>query len=173
VTLTRFTTLVVAAVLAASVFEIQAQTTATGVDSVPVVGDNAQHVGSNALASSIAFQLKPTAIAPAGAVGSAELKVGVLSLHLSHVGPGKYVVQGLSRPGHVPCQFGVIVIADPTSAPDRVANNNKKEASANPESTHLEIDVQITLPPELRSLEIANLRLLGPGGNAVLEGKAG
>jgi len=163
----------VAAVLAASVFEIQAQTTATGVDSVPVAGDNAQRVGPTALTSPVAFQLKPTAIAPAGAAGSAELKDGVLSLHLSHIGPGRYVVEGLSRPGLVPCQLGVIVIADPTSAPDRMANNNKKEASANPESTHLETDVQITLPPELRSLQIANLRLLGPGSNAVLEGKAG
>ena len=127
---------------------------------------------SNKQPASITFVLKPPAIAPEGASGSAELKGGKLSFHLSHLEPGKYETVVVSRSEGVPYRLGVIEIVDPTSSPDRQANDNKKEASAHPESVHIEADVQMVLPSELSSLQIDRLRLLGPGGNAVMEGVA-
>ena len=133
---------------------------------------HAVDASSNKQPVSISFLLKPTAIAPEGASGSAELKGGKLSFHLSHLGPGKYETVVFSRSGGVPYRLGVIDIIDPTGSPDRQANDNKKEASAHPESVHIEADVEMVLPSELSSLQIGRLRLLEPGGNAVMEGEA-
>src|SRR5438045_5836755 len=62
---------------------------------------------SNTQPAAISFVLKPTAVAPEGAAGSAELKGGKLSFHLSHLGPGKYETVLISRPGGVPYRLGV------------------------------------------------------------------
>jgi hypothetical protein len=114
-----------------------------------------------------AFELKPTAVAPAGASGYALLKGPRMSLHLSQLGPGKYEVVAISRAGRVPYPLGVIAIIDPTSSPSRQANDNKKEASAHPESVSIVTDTELILPTELPPIAI--LRVVGQGGNAVLE----
>jgi hypothetical protein len=133
---------------------------------------NQQPAVSNAAPPAASFQLKAAPVAPAQAAGSAELKNGRLSLHLSHLNPGNYLVEGITRPDLLPYRLGMIAVVDPTSTPGRQANDNKKEASAHPESAHLEIDVQMNLPRELSSLRFGHLRLLGPTGNIVLEGSA-
>src|SRR5579872_4563413 len=46
---------------------------------------------------SATFTLKPTEIAPAGTGGSAALEGNTLTLHLSHLGPGRYDLVGVRR----------------------------------------------------------------------------
>jgi hypothetical protein len=160
------------AVFAANAQEESGQATdSRAASGAPSAGKGAGTL-SNTQPVAISFVLKPTAIAPEGASGSAELKGGELSFHLSHLEPGKYETVVVSRSGGVPYRAGVIEIIDPTSSPDRQANDNKKEASAHPESAHMVIDGEMVLPSELSSLQIDRVRVLGPGGNAVLEGVA-
>jgi hypothetical protein len=113
------------------------------------------------------FELKPAAVAPAGASGYALLKGPTMSLHVSQLGPGKYEVVAISREGHLPYPLGVIAITDPTSTPSRQANDNKKEASAHPESVSIVTDTELILPTELPPIAI--LRVVAQGGNTVLE----
>jgi len=160
------------AVFAANAQEESGQVT----DSRAAPGAPSAGKGTGALSNTqpvaTSFVLKPTAIAPEGASGSAELKGGKLSFHLSHLEPGKYETVVVSRSRGVPYHLGVIEIIDPTSSPDLQANDNKKEASAHPESAYIVIDAEMVLPSELSSLQISQVRLLGPGGNAVLQAVA-
>lgn len=119
--------------------------------------------------ATVSFQLKPTAIAPAGAAGSAEVKGTVLMLHLSQLDSGKYDVQAVHSADGTIEKLGTITIADPTSSPSRQANDNKKEASANPESTQVVADASITLARQLAPRDITRVRIAGAGGNAVLD----
>ena len=118
---------------------------------------------------SSSFQLKPTAIAPAGASGSVQIKGGTISVHLSALNPGAYRLVGVRADG-VRKSFGVITIADPTSSPSRQSTDNKKEASANPESVQVETDATITLPGDLIVAEVSQVMLFS-GDNAVLESR--
>ena len=118
--------------------------------------------------SRTSFALKATAIAPAEANGRAELKPGGISLHLSHLGPGRYDLEGVRHPDGTHQRLGTITIVDPTLSPDRQANDNKKEASANPDQVRVETDVQIALPEKTSAQEFDQLLLLDSGGNALL-----
>jgi hypothetical protein len=117
------------------------------------------------------LKLKPTAIASAGADGSVEVKPGTISLHLSKLGPGRYHLAAVRRSVEIPERLGTIVIEDPTLAPDREANENKKEASNNSTSVLIQTDATINLPQGLSPRDIGRILLLGPGGNAVLVGE--
>ena len=132
-----------------------------------------QESGTNRSAAEAArsFQLKPTPIADAGTQASVEIKSCSLSMHVNHLGPGKYDV-AIVRPNGIFQHLGTITIVDPAASPDRQANDNKKEASAHPESVRIETDVHITLPASLSLKQITRVVLLGPGGNAVLDSGA-
>lgn len=120
-------------------------------------------------AQTLEFQLKPTAIAPAGCVGSARLEGRVLLVHLSQLAPGRYELQAGLKPEGASVKIGLITIVDPTASPSRQATDNKKEASASPESVSVNTDVSVTLPRDLVAHDIESIRVLGPGGNAVLD----
>jgi hypothetical protein len=119
----------------------------------------------------VSFKLKPTAIAPFLATGSGELRAGTLMLHLSNLGPGRYELQAVRRPDAVE-HLGMIVIVDPTLAPDRQASDNKKEASVGPHQVHLETEVQMTLPTPMSPRDIGRLVLVDAGGNTVFSADA-
>lgn len=119
-----------------------------------------------------AFQLKPTGIAPAGTGGSAELKGNTLALHLSHLGQGSYELRGVRRAGGVREQLGTFTIVDPTLSPDHQANDNKKEASAEPDQVRVDTEVQVTLPAGAGLQDIRRIEVLDAGGNTVLAGNA-
>jgi hypothetical protein len=114
------------------------------------------------------FLLKPTAIAPAGAAGSAEVKPGGISLHLSQLGPGRYDLEGVTHLDGTNERLGTITIVDPTLSPDRQANDNKKEASANPDQVRVETNVEIAVPEKLSAPGFDQILLLNSGGNALL-----
>jgi hypothetical protein len=115
--------------------------------------------------------MKPTAIAPPGANGAVQVNGRTLKLHVAHLGPGTYDLKFVRRSDQLSEPLGTITIEDPTLGPDRQANDNRKEASAHPESALIQSDSQMTLPFELASKEIARFVLLAPGGNAVLVGE--
>lgn len=117
------------------------------------------------------FELKPTAIAPAGASGTVQLHPGTVSLHVSALGPGVYHLDAVRRFGGKKEALGAITIVDPTSSPSRQATDNKKEASANPESVHVETDASITLPRDLLAQDVSRILLMS-GDNAVLDSQA-
>lgn len=120
--------------------------------------------------SVISIALKPTAIGPPGAGGVAEIKGRAVSLHIGRLEPGRYQLQLVRRSDGSIKPLGTLTIADPTLGPDRHATDNKKEASANPESVLIETDVQMKLPSPISPHDIARVLVLGPGGNAVLAG---
>jgi hypothetical protein len=119
----------------------------------------------------LSLKLKPTAIASADAAGSVEVNSRTISLHLSKVSPGRYHLAAVRRSVEIPERLGTIVIEDPTLAPDREANENKKEASNNSTSVLIQTDATINLPRGLSARDIDRILLLGPGGNAVLVGE--
>lgn len=123
-------------------------------------------------ARSALFELKRTVIAPLGAEGSAELKSNLVTLHLTHLQPGRYELKGFQPPYRSYQLLGTIVLVDPTASPDRQANDNKKEASAGPDQVYIQTDTQIALPPDLLTNGITRLELLNAGGNTVLAGDA-
>jgi hypothetical protein len=88
------------------------------------------------------------------------------------LGAGRYDLQLVRRPDGVIEPLGTLTIVDPTLGPSRQANDNKKEASANPESVQIETDAQLKLPSRVKPRDIARVLLLGSGGNAVLAGDA-
>jgi hypothetical protein len=114
------------------------------------------------------FLLKPTAIASAGAAGRAEVKPGGISLHLSQLGPGRYDLVGVTHFDGTHERLGTITIVDPTLSPDRQANDDKKEASANPDQVRVETDVQIAVPEKISAPGFDQILLLNSGGNALL-----
>lgn len=116
--------------------------------------------------------LKPTAIGPAGASGIAQINDHAVAVHVSGLGPGRYDLQLSRRRDDVIQPLGSLTIADPTASPSRQASDNKKEASANPESVQLDADVQIKLPSKLKPRDVARVLLVNSGGNAVLAGGA-
>lgn len=122
--------------------------------------------------SEVALLLKPTAIGPIGGSGLVQFKGHTAFLHVSRLGSGSYQLQAARRHEDVPVLLGVVTIVDPTLGPSRQATDNKKEASANPDSVTIETDVQLKLPPGLDPRDIARVQVLGPGGNAVLSGEA-
>lgn len=122
-----------------------------------------------AAAAMLAVNLKPTAIAPLRASGFAELRDHSVRLRLSHLQPGIYQVVIDRRADGLVEPLGTVTIVDPTLGPDRQANEDTKEASANPESVLIETDTQIKLPLTLAVTNIAAVQLLS-GGNAVLRG---
>ena len=122
--------------------------------------------------TTISFKLKPTAIAPVGAAGSAQIKSRMLAVHLSGLGPGRYDVDAISRPAETRLRLGTLTIVDPTHSPDRQATDNKKEASADPDQVRVDTDVQIKLTGELTPQSLDRLELRDEGGNSVLTGKA-
>ena len=117
----------------------------------------------------VSFVLKPTAIAPSGSSGTAQITTGVLALHLSQLGPGKYTLQAVRRSNGAVEPLGAITIVDPTLSPSRQASDNKKEASANPEAVLVQTDASVSLPKGLLPQEIERVRVLGTGENAVLD----
>jgi hypothetical protein len=116
------------------------------------------------------FELKPTAIAPAGAVGSAQIKQGSVSVHLSALGPGVYRLDVVCSDG-LRKRLGTITIIDPTSSPSREATDNKKQASANPTSVRVETDASLTIPRALEAQDVRRI-LLMDRDNAVLDSQA-
>jgi len=118
------------------------------------------------------FVLKPTPIAPVGAAGSAELKGNTLAVHLNQIGPGKYEVQAVSHSGRTGRLLGTITIVDPTLSPSRQATDNRKEASAHPESVLVTTDASMSLPRDLARRDIAGIQVLSDGGNVVLDSLA-
>jgi hypothetical protein len=136
--------------------------------SVPQAKETTER-GTNA---PVSFHLKPTPIAPAGAGGSAEIKGNSLEVHLSQIGPGKYDVRAVGQSDGASRLLGTITIVDPTVSPSRQATDNKKEASANPESVIVETDASISLPGGLARPGLAEVQVLGAGGNVVLDSLA-
>jgi len=120
----------------------------------------------------LSFNMKATAIAPAGAAGSGQLKANLLTLHLTRIGPGSYELEAIRRADGTGEKVGTLTIADPTASPDRNATDNKKEASASPDQVRVDTDAQVTLPEEIAKESISRLMLLDRGGNAVLVGDA-
>jgi hypothetical protein len=119
-----------------------------------------------------AFELKPTAIAPSGAKGSARITPDSITMHLSQLGPGVYEVQvAIGRADGDRKKLGRITIVDPTLSPSRQATDNKKEASANPESVMVETDATLSIPSGVSPNKVARVVVLGLGGNAVLDSK--
>lgn len=119
----------------------------------------------------VSVELKPTAIAPHGARGLAQISGRTVSLHVSRLDPGKYDLKLIRRTDEAMEPLGSLTIVDPTLGPSRQANDNKKEASANPESVRIDADVQMKLASEFKPNDWARIVLRGPGGNAVLVGK--
>ena len=117
----------------------------------------------------LSFKLKPTAIAPANAEGTAEVNLGALSLHLSALGQGRYVVRAIRKSDGGAEKIGAVTIIDATLTPSVQATDNKKEASANPEAVSIETDTSLTLPLDLSEHDIARVQVLGRGGNALLD----
>jgi len=160
----RNTAVFACAFLAAAVYAQSPAGTSEPVQAVTAAGStNAASVGP------VTFQLKPTAVAPMGASGTAVIQARVLSVHLTQLGPGRYQLEAGRHSGGRFERLGAITIVDPTLAPSRQATDNKKEASANPESVSINTDVSITLPAGLGPRDISSVRLLGAGGNAVLD----
>ena len=120
----------------------------------------------------VSFKLKPTAIAPLGAGGMAELNANTLSIHLSHMDPGRFELVGVRRHGDLREHLCTVTIVDPTAAPDRQANDNKKEASAGPDQVRIDTEVRVTMPAGVALQDIKQLLFLNPRGNAVLTGDA-
>lgn len=134
----------------------------------PIVSTQTASTNEVAAVSAFSVTLKPTSIAPAGTSGTLELKGRTLLLHLSHLNPGHYDLQIVKRSDGTFETLGRFTIADPTLGPDRQTTDNKKEASANPESVSIKTDVQMDLPSELSARDIARILLMSPGANAVL-----
>ena len=132
---------------------------------------SAGSVTNSATPHNLAFELKPTAIAPAGASGRAQLHPGSISLHVSALGPGVYYLDMVRRSDGTKETLGAITIVDPTSSPSRQATDNKREASANPESVRVETDATLTLPEGLKVQDISRILLMS-GDNAVLDSQA-
>jgi hypothetical protein len=74
-------------------------------------------VTNSATPQNLAFELKPTAIAPAGASGRAQLHQGSISLHVSALGTGVYYLDAVRRSDGIKETLGAITIVDPTSSP--------------------------------------------------------
>ena len=125
-------------------------------------------VTNPAINQTLSFELKPTAIAPAGASGSAQLKAGAISVHLSALGPGVYELEAMRRSDGLRQTLGAITIVDPTSSPSRQATDNKKEASANPESVQVVTDASLSIPKGLKVQDVSRILLMNRG-NAVLD----
>lgn len=123
--------------------------------------------------SAISVLLKPTAIGPIGGSGLLQFKDRTALLHVSRLGPGRYELRATRRRDDIPVLLGVLTIVDPTLSPSRQATDNKKEASANPDSVSIETDVQIKLPAGWDAHDLSQVQVLGPGGNAVLSGEPG
>src|SRR5881394_230792 len=104
---TRFTALVFTALFATCLVASNAQ---------ELIREPGTTPAAQATSTARDFELKPGPVAPAGAAGSAQLKPGKLSLHLTHLGPGTYVVEALTHSGDVPYRLGVIEITDPTNS---------------------------------------------------------
>ena len=113
--------------------------------------------------------LKPTAIAPAGASGTAKLQSGTLSLHLSRLEPGHYRLEALGPDGFRRT-LGALTIVNPTAAPDRRATDNTKEASANPDQVRMDTEVQIQLSAPATISRLRRLMVVDRGGNTLLAG---
>jgi hypothetical protein len=126
---------------------------------------------TNAASAPISLKLKPTAIAPSGAGGAAEIRANSIALHLSQLSPGKYELEAVRRSDGTFLKLGVLTIVDATLSPSRQATDNKKEASAHPESVSVETDATVKLPEDLAPSDISRVLLL-VGGNAVLDSKA-
>ena len=117
----------------------------------------------------LSFSLKPTVTAPARAQGSAGIKSSVMSIHLSAVEPGRYEVRAIRRSDGGSEKLGGFSIVDATLSPSRQANENKKEASAHPESVSLETDASVALPPRINVEDISRVQIVGRDGNVVLD----
>lgn len=136
----------------------------------PRVQSNTSDTNVVPAVTNISVVLKPTAIGPTAASGLAQIKDHTVLLHVQRLEPGSYAVQLIMRPDDRIKALGILTIVDPTLGPSRQASDNKKEASANPESVLVETDVQMKVPFVLKPQEVARVVVLGPGANAVLEG---
>ncbi len=136
----------------------------------PSVHADVVHTNQTDTTAGASVELKPSAIAPKGAAGVVTIKGRSLLLHVSGLGPGRYDLQVIRRPAEMIEPLGSLTIIDPTLGPSRQATDNKKEASANPESVLIQTDVEMKVPSELKRPDIVRIVLLGPGGNAVLSG---
>lgn len=136
-----------------------------------VQSTNSVTVTNVATNQTLSFELKPTAIAPAAASGSAQLKAGAISVHLSALGPGVYELVAVRRSDGLRETLGAITILAPTSSPSRQATDNKNEASANPELVQVETDASLTIPKGLEVQGVSRIQLM-TGGNAVLDSQA-
>ena len=120
--------------------------------------------------TSASVPLKPTSIAPAGASGVADVTPHGLLLHVKRLPPGRYDVQIVRKSSSNSEVLGTLTIVDPTLGPSRQANDNKKEASAKPESVRIDTDIQMSVTSELYPQDIARILVVGSDGNAVLVG---
>jgi len=80
-------------------------------------------------------------------------------------------LHAVRRPDGLKETLGAITIVDPTSSPSRQATDNKREASANPESVRVETDATLTLPEGLKVQDVSRILLMS-GDNAVLDSQA-
>jgi hypothetical protein len=87
------------------------------------------------------------------------------------LGPGVYELKAVRRSDGQRETLGAITIVDPTSSPSRQATDNKKEASANPESVQVETDARLTVPKDLEVQDVGRILLMNRG-NAVLDSQA-
>ena len=136
---------------------------------VPLQLENTNLVQVKATTSA-SVPLKPTSIAPAGASGVAAVTPHGLRLHVNRLGAGHYDVQIVRRSSSNSEPVGSLTIVDPTLGPSRQANDNKKEASAKPESVRIDTDIQMSVTSVLYPQDIARVLVVGSDGNAVLVG---
>jgi hypothetical protein len=120
---------------------------------------------------SASVPLKPTSIAPSGASGVAEITHHGLLVHVKRLPPGRYDVQIVRKSISNPEVVGTLTIVDPTLGPSRQANDNKKEASAKPESVRIDTDIQMRVTSEVYPQDTARILVVGSDGNALLMGE--
>src|SRR5579862_2563407 len=104
----------------------------TPIPQVSAVQRESGHTNRVPAGLGISLTLKPTAIGPPGATGLVQINDRTALLHVSGLGAGRYDLQLVRRPDGVIEPLGTLTIVDPTLGPSRQANDNKKEASANP-----------------------------------------
>jgi len=130
--------------------------------------------GATAFADS-RIVLQPTPEAPAGATGFAAIEQGhgrrALIVTTQCLTPGLYALRVVAASPRTLVFSAMILISDPTVAPDLEANDQKHEPHTAHSSIMLRTRTEVFLPPALSAADIAEVDLTSPSGACTLRGK--